>query len=499
MTVIIANVNGQNSSNNTGNPSSTNEVANTNTGNPEAAVQTDNQPERPRRRRLRPVKRRRQRKGPGGGKVTAPEPAKSVSEAAQKVVEIKKPAAKSPSPAQDSGFGQDPFFDLFAETTTVAATPEVPPPEFSINIPPKKKVMPTVDTKNSKAYDGTPCNETFKNHDTDPTKYMMKYADGVWETLDCPPNLGTGLVWRQDLCACGEELVPQDPDDMCAMEGYNAHPTNKHKYVRNHHGTNAVMECAASLVWSQQQCLCIFDPAVKDRPIENPGDAARTKCKVILRLEFEGNLKNDAEAYHIGTVARKGKLPRIIFRKVPGSTGKVAMIYSQPMEFLAFSGNDFQTQVTYSLRFKISPRHQDKDHFMVLITDQCIIHPGGQNRTREPSIRLAFRPNTQTFHLHFKTDNVDLDRPIDGAQPDKDGWYKVILYFEDQTVNLVVNGNTLLSQPDITGKIPQNRCPLYIAGRGPGFDRSEDFYGYLDNVFLVKDCTFKTSDVKFLR
>ena len=34
------------------------------------------------------------------------------------------------------------------------------------------------------------------------------------------------------------------------------------------------------------------------------------------------------------------------------------------------------------------------------------------------------------------------------------------------------------------GKIPQNKCPLYIAGRGEGYDRSEDFYGYLDNVSI---------------
>ena len=61
---------------------------------------------------------------------------------------------------------------------------------------------------------------------------MMRYAEGVWETLDCPPNLGTGLVWRQDLCSCGEELVAQDPNDWCAQRGFNKHPANPHKYNR---------------------------------------------------------------------------------------------------------------------------------------------------------------------------------------------------------------------------------------------------------------------------
>lgn len=61
---------------------------------------------------------------------------------------------------------------------------------------------------------------------------MMKYAEGVWEARDCPPNMNTGLVWRQDLCACGEELVAVDPNDWCAGMGFYSHNENKHKYVR---------------------------------------------------------------------------------------------------------------------------------------------------------------------------------------------------------------------------------------------------------------------------
>lgn len=498
LAVVITHVNSQVATNNTGNPKTGNDIAKTN---PEKAALTDISANEPPKRTPPPSARRPRRRqqkentsnANGGDKVTAPDT--TVKKVVDKVKVNTRAFEETLNVNSGAGFAKDPFFDLFGETTTVAPEPDVPPPEFSINIPSKQKVMPKVDTKNSKAYDGTPCNETYKNHDTEKTKYMMKYADGVWETLDCPPNLGTGLVWRQDLCSCGEELVPQDPDDWCGQMGFNPHPTNQHKYLRTHHGTNAVMDCAASLVWSQQNCLCKFDPTVKERPIENAG---RNKCKVILRMEFEGNLKNDAEAYHVSTVARTGKLPRIIYRQVPGSTGQVAMIYSQPLEFLAFSGNDFQTQVTYSLRFKMSPRHMDKDTFMILITDECILNPGGQNRAREPSIKLAFRPNTQTFHLQFKTEKTDVDKFINGSQPDKFGWYKIILYFEDWTLSMKVNGNIVFTQADVIGKIPANKCPLYIAGSGPGFDRSQDFYGYLDNVFLVKDCPFKTSDVKFL-
>lgn len=89
------------------------------------------------------------------------------------------------------------------------------------------------------------------------------------------------------------------------------------------------------------------------------------------------------------------------------------MIVSQPLEFLAFRGNDFQSQVTYALNFKISPRHEKKDNFMVLITDECIA--GGQNRARNASIRLAFQPSTKTFQLQFSTEKVDIDHLIKGA------------------------------------------------------------------------------------
>lgn len=51
---------------------------------------------------------------------------------------------------------QDEFFGLFdTGTTTVGPDPGAPPPEFDPNGPPRKKVMPRVDSENSVAYDGT--------------------------------------------------------------------------------------------------------------------------------------------------------------------------------------------------------------------------------------------------------------------------------------------------------------------------------------------------------
>ncbi|XP_045165510.2 uncharacterized protein LOC123529301 [Mercenaria mercenaria] len=394
------------------------------------------------------------------------------------------------------GFGQDPFFDLFAETTTVGPDPYAPPPDFSINKIPAKKVIPKVDPRKSKAYDGTPCNETYKNHATDKTKYKMKYADGGWETLDCPPNYGSGLVWRQDLCSCGIELVPVDPNDWCAAMGFSSHKEKRHKYVRKDQGVNVVMDCAASLVWSQEKCLCMYDPVVIDRPIENQ---VTFVCKTILQMEFEGNLQNKAQGYHIQPVKlRRRGIPRIQYRKVPGAVKKAALIVSQPLEFLAFRGNDFQKQVTYALSFKISPRHRNKDNFMVLLTDECIANPGRQNEARKPGIKLAFQPNTKTFNLQFRTKKTDVDQLIKGAKADTYGWYKVVVYFEDNTLSMEVNGQKVFTQTDVMGKIPQNECPLYIAGRGRGYSRAEDFYGYLDNVNLVKDCKFHEANIKFL-
>lgn len=76
------------------------------------------------------------------------------------------------------------------------------------------------------------CAENYKEHPTDKTKYMMRLPENVWQAVDCPPNLSQGLVWRQDLCNCGEELVPQDPNDACGLQGYNPYPNNRHKYMR---------------------------------------------------------------------------------------------------------------------------------------------------------------------------------------------------------------------------------------------------------------------------
>lgn len=100
-----------------------------------------------------------------------------------------------------------------------------------------------------------------------------------------------------------------------------------------------------------------------------------------------------------------------------GSTDKAAMIVSQPLIFLPFRGNDFQKQITYSLNFKISPRHENRSTYMVLITDKCIGNPGGQKKSRKPSISLAFQPNTKTFHLQFRTKSTAVDEQVKGARP----------------------------------------------------------------------------------
>lgn len=89
----------------------------------------------------------------------------------QQVVEtVKTPAAAAPSSRRENAKVkvapqkerkadtalQDEFFGLFdGVTTTVGPGPGDQPPEFDPNGPPKRKVMPMVDTLNSKAYDGT--------------------------------------------------------------------------------------------------------------------------------------------------------------------------------------------------------------------------------------------------------------------------------------------------------------------------------------------------------
>lgn len=82
----------------------------------------------------------------------------SVAKAAPQVAAVvkTKPTAApvSKDSGFDSGFGADLFF-WGEETTTTAPESNAPPPDFSVIKKPRKKVMPKVDTKNSKAYDGT--------------------------------------------------------------------------------------------------------------------------------------------------------------------------------------------------------------------------------------------------------------------------------------------------------------------------------------------------------
>ena len=49
-------------------------------------------------------------------------------------------------------------------------------------------------------------------------------------------------------------------------------------------------------------------------------------------------------------------------------------------------------------------------------------------------------------------DNV-VDNSMFNFLQDKDGWYNVVVYFEDRTLNLDNNGVKLFQQTDILGKL----------------------------------------------
>ena len=209
--IYIANVESQSTTNNqTTLPPTTKVVASETTGNPQAQALVDKQTAPPANATIQiqpkkrvQVKRRKQKrrlrkkrpptKNGGNGNITDPVPkttevkslqtlviepqkepeVKSVMAAQVKVAVKTKPvkiAQRQPKlPVVDNantvkanpetnsgGFGQDMFFDMFSETTTVqSAEAAGPPPDFDVNKVPATKVVPTVDTKNAKAYDGS--------------------------------------------------------------------------------------------------------------------------------------------------------------------------------------------------------------------------------------------------------------------------------------------------------------------------------------------------------
>ena len=142
-------------------------------------------------------------------------------------------------------------------------------------------------------------------------------------------------------------------------------------------------------------------------------------CKTILNLTFEDHLQNTAEGYYVKPVkfGRRSKIPRIRFVKTLGADGLAAQIVSQPLQFQAFRGNDFQKQVTFSLNFKVSGRRRKSKNFMLLLTDECARRQSGVNKQWKPSISLSFQPSSRTFRLLFRTEKKVIEEDIKGAKP----------------------------------------------------------------------------------
>ncbi|KAL3853550.1 hypothetical protein ACJMK2_017085 [Sinanodonta woodiana] len=237
-------------------------------------------------------------------------------------------------------------------------------------------------------------------------------------------------------------------------------------------------------------------PAPSLGPALSPdGKHQKVVCQRILELKMDSDLSNSAARYEVkaNSASGRGGISKIRFIHTIGATDNAAEIQNQPLTLDAFKGNDFQRAITFTLSIKILKSRSQSRTPMVLLTNGCI--PDHTSLIRAPSINLSFTPGTNTFRVQFNTTETAIDETA-VAEPDQNGWFKTVLYFQDQTITLEVNGKKILSKNGMLGTIPKNLCPLLIGGSD--IDRNQNFYGYLDNVNIIKDCKFHEANIKVL-
>ncbi|OWF34665.1 uncharacterized protein LOC110443859 [Mizuhopecten yessoensis] len=296
------------------------------------------------------------------------------------------------------------------------------------------------------------------------------------------------LVWNQANCACDWPTVVSLKDLMCGE--YRKHPDSKRPWMYQRLVNREWIDYSCSVfirgLFSEQTCKCNYGPSIESQttiqiPKTDPVPKQISKCVVVANITMDIRVKDDSGG-HL-TLSRNSHIR--ITNRINGSKGGSALIRRSPIEVESFYANDLTDTVRFAFNFKIHRFSINSRRHMVLVSNGCWSTSTSMRYKIRPSVEIRFRPFDQTFGISFETIGNRVIKNIRGNR-DRNGWYKVVIYLQDNTLKLLVNNKTVFTRTGMIGALRKRDCKLTIAGSP--YQAMDHFDGYFDEFLSVKQC-----------
>ncbi|XP_060076864.1 uncharacterized protein LOC132556471 [Ylistrum balloti] len=298
----------------------------------------------------------------------------------------------------------------------------------------------------------------------------------------------SSLVWNQATCACDWPTQVSLKDPICGE--YRKHPDLNRPWMYQRLVNSDWIDYSCSVhirgLFSEKTCQCDYGLNIESQttiqiPKTDPVPKQITKCVVVANITMDRRVKDDSGG-HL-TLSRNAHIR--ITNRVKGSKNGAAIIRRSPIQVESFYANDLTDTVRFAFNFKVHRFSINSRRHMVLMSNGCWSTSTSMRYKIRPSVEIRFRPFDQTFGISFETFGNRIIKNIRGNR-DRDGWYKVVLYLQDNTLTLIVNNRKVFTRSGMNGSLRKRDCKLTIAGSP--YRAMDHFDGYFDEFLSVKQC-----------
>ncbi|XP_050414150.1 uncharacterized protein LOC126828403 [Patella vulgata] len=274
-------------------------------------------------------------------------------------------------------------------------------------------------------------------------------------------------------CYFPQQLNTQTCQCYCTYQP-SSDPTKYEVVIPNY--PSIEMNCPVTLVWNQTLCQCGED--MRGLPTAPTVGGNTVTCQTLVDLRGNGTQFVNFANYY----SKNENYQDILLEKVDGASNVdgAANFKGISLYLPVFKYNDLTGTAMMKLRVRPTEEtgHIYKNNDQVILSNACTGSPA--------AIELTYSPAQRNFTLtiHTSGSNQEMCENI-AASPN--GWYDIDVSILNGSTAWSING---IACPQITGSgsIKKTECGLTVGGNPVASNDSEDFYGHIDSVKIVKHC-----------
>ncbi|KAK6175993.1 hypothetical protein SNE40_014364 [Patella caerulea] len=236
------------------------------------------------------------------------------------------------------------------------------------------------------------------------------------------------------------------------------------------------MRCPNVLVWNQTLCQCGED--MRSLPTAPMVGGNTITCQTLIDLRG-----NDTQFVNFANYYSENENKQaILLEKVDGTSNIDGAAYFKGISLYlpVFEYNDLTGTAMMKLRVRPIEEsgHDYENNDQVILSNACTGSPA--------AIELTYSPAQRNFTLAIDTSGSNQEM-CENIAAGPSGWYDIDVSILNGSTDWSING---IACPQITGSgsIKKTGCGLTVGGNPVAPNDSEDFYGHIDYVKIVKHC-----------